>query len=274
MTSSPTRRRAVAALGALVTLAAVSVPTALGAIGTDADTTLTAPSVAAAPSVTERPDAWVEPVAAAAVAPESASAGDVITDPGAVDSEAIGIGPAIGEGIIRRISMSIDSAPEPAPAAAPPAPRAEPAADAAEGTDRESRRPGRDRRPARSADDDRIEIEVYGASIPEPPEVASSTTPETVLVEPDPSDPWRAVRECESRGNYATNTGNGFYGAYQFTIRTWDWVAGAIGRPDLVGVRPDRAAPADQDRMANALAFEVPGGGLGHWPVCGRLYGR
>ena len=69
------------------------------------------------------------------------------------------------------------------------------------------------------------------------------------------------------------NTGNGFFGAYQFTLSTWDWVASQIGRPDLVGVRPDLAAPSDQDRLAQALAFEVAGGGLRHWPVCGRFYG-
>jgi len=32
-----------------------------------------------------------------------------------------------------------------------------------------------------------------------------------------------STRMCESGGNYATNTGNGFYGAYQFTISTWHW---------------------------------------------------
>lgn len=91
--------------------------------------------------------------------------------------------------------------------------------------------------------------------------------------EPVPTyDPWAAVRQCESHGNYATNTGNGFYGAYQFTIGTWNWVASQV-LPAYVGVRPDQAPAWAQDRMAEALAFEVAGGGLHHWPVCGRLYG-
>lgn len=119
---------------------------------------------------------------------------------------------------------------------------------------------------------DLIEIDVHAAQVPDPPAPGASTTTETVLV-PEPYDPWQPVRMCESTDNYTINTGNGFYGAYQFTISTWNWVAGIIGRTDLVGVRPDRAAPADQDRMADALAFEVAGGGLGHWPVCGRYYG-
>jgi hypothetical protein len=117
-----------------------------------------------------------------------------------------------------------------------------------------------------------VPVEVHAAEVPDPPAPDSSTGSEVVLV-PKPYDPWLPVRRCESSNNYAVNTGNGFYGAYQFTISTWNWVAGLIGRDDLVGVRPDRAAPADQDRLAQALAFEVRGGGLGHWPVCGRYYG-
>ncbi len=121
-----------------------------------------------------------------------------------------------------------------------------------------------------------VEVEITVSALPDPPDVAASHTTTTVEVELEvvaTDAAWAAVRECESGGNYAINTGNGFYGAYQFTRSTWDWVAAAIGRDDLVGVRPDRAAPVDQDRLANALAFEVPGGGLQHWPVCGRRYG-
>ncbi len=91
--------------------------------------------------------------------------------------------------------------------------------------------------------------------------------------QPDTIDPWAGVRQCESGGNYSINTGNGFFGAYQFTLSTWDWVAGIVGREDLVGLRPDLAAPADQDSLAQSLGFEIAGGGLGHWPVCGAYYG-
>ena len=57
------------------------------------------------------------------------------------------------------------------------------------------------------------------------------------------------LRMCEAGGNYRTNTGNGFYGAYQFMIQTWNTIAGMSGRTDLIGVRPDLASPADQDMM-------------------------
>ncbi len=127
-----------------------------------------------------------------------------------------------------------------------------------------------------AVDDQPASVEITVSQLPDPPDVAASHATETVEV-PVPQvladDPWQAVRECESRGDYAINTGNGFYGAYQFTVSSWNWVTGRIGRQDLVGVRPDRAAPADQDTVAQALAFEVSGGGLRHWPVCGRRYG-
>jgi hypothetical protein len=63
---------------------------------------------------------------------------------------------------------------------------------------------------------------------------------------------------CESGGNYATNTGNGFYGAYQFTLSSWASVGGR-GRPDLAG-------PFEQDGRALRLRSIQ---GRGAWPVCG-----
>lgn len=98
-----------------------------------------------------------------------------------------------------------------------------------------------------------------------------------LLALPDPADsqadPWAPVRECESRGDYTiVSPGGVHHGAYQFTLSTWDAVAGQVA-PEWVGVLPSQAPAWVQDRMAQALAFEVPGGGLGHWPVCGALYG-
>ena len=61
------------------------------------------------------------------------------------------------------------------------------------------------------------------------------------------------IKQCESGGNYSAINPAGYYGAYQFGIGTWNSTASAIGRSDLVGVRPDQASPADQDAMAIAL---------------------
>jgi len=53
------------------------------------------------------------------------------------------------------------------------------------------------------------------------------------------------VRMRESGGNYATNTGNGYYGAYQFSLGTWAGVGGT-------GL-PSNASPAEQDMRAQML---------------------
>lgn len=62
----------------------------------------------------------------------------------------------------------------------------------------------------------------------------------------DPSaDQWLAVRKCESSNNYAINTGNGYYGAYQFDLATWRSVGGSG--------YPHQATPAEQDARALML---------------------
>jgi uncharacterized protein YabE (DUF348 family) len=68
-----------------------------------------------------------------------------------------------------------------------------------------------------------------------------------------------ALRMCETHGNYSTNTHNGFYGAYQFMISTWDSIARKAGRSDLIGVLPSDAAPADQDAMIIANTNKTAG---------------
>lgn len=89
--------------------------------------------------------------------------------------------------------------------------------------------------------------------------------------EPDEAGPspeqWEALRFCESSGNYGAISPTGNYrGAYQFSLQTWDWIAG-IYHERLVGVDPATAAPADQDAMAQSL-YDLRG--RGQWPVCGR----
>jgi hypothetical protein len=68
-----------------------------------------------------------------------------------------------------------------------------------------------------------------------------------------------AIAACESGGNPSTDTGNGFFGKYQFTQETWQAVGGT-GNP--------AAAPeAEQDRRAAQLYAQA---GPSQWPVCGR----
>ena len=73
-----------------------------------------------------------------------------------------------------------------------------------------------------------------------------------------PTD-FARLRACESGGNYRINTGNGYYGAYQFDLATWRSV-GFSGRPDL-------ASRATQDEAARRLQAAR---GWSPWPACSR----
>lgn len=69
---------------------------------------------------------------------------------------------------------------------------------------------------------------------------------------------WDAVAACESGGNWAINTGNGYYGGLQFTMGTWQSNGGAGS--------PHAASREEQIRVAeNVLQSQ----GIGAWPTCG-----
>lgn len=71
------------------------------------------------------------------------------------------------------------------------------------------------------------------------------------------------IKHRESDGQYdVVNSSSGAAGAYQFMPGTWNTTARAAGRPDLVGVNPSAASPADQDAMAQFLMATQ---GLGPW---------
>jgi murein L,D-transpeptidase YcbB/YkuD len=70
------------------------------------------------------------------------------------------------------------------------------------------------------------------------------------------------LRTCESGGNYQANTGNGFYGAYQFDLGTWH----GLGYSGL----PSDASPSTQDAAARELQSER---GWQPWPACSRKLG-
>jgi len=83
---------------------------------------------------------------------------------------------------------------------------------------------------------------------------------------------WAQLRRCESGNNYSVISSNGlWYGAYQFTLGTWDSVANRIGRTDLVGVLPSAAAPGDQGIMAKALYADR---GWQPWPPAVRMFNQ
>ena len=73
------------------------------------------------------------------------------------------------------------------------------------------------------------------------------------------SSAWDRIAACESGGNWAANTGNGYYGGLQFNLGTWHAYGGS-GRPDQ-NSRGAQIAVAERVRAAS--------GGYGAWPVCG-----
>ncbi len=70
---------------------------------------------------------------------------------------------------------------------------------------------------------------------------------------------WDAIAQCESGGNWATSTGNGFYGGLQFTMSTWRANGGA-GNP-VSATREQQIAVAERVLRSQ---------GIGAWPVCGK----
>ncbi len=72
---------------------------------------------------------------------------------------------------------------------------------------------------------------------------------------------WDAVAACESGGNWAINTGNGFYGGLQFDYGTWlSYGGGAYAQTANLATRSEQIAVAT--RLYNAR-------GSSPWPVCG-----
>src|SRR4051794_4670046 len=69
---------------------------------------------------------------------------------------------------------------------------------------------------------------------------------------------WDAVAQCESGGNWGTNTGNGFSGGLQFTPSTWA-ANGGSGSPEGAS-RSEQIAVAENVKRTQ---------GMGAWPVCG-----
>jgi hypothetical protein len=76
---------------------------------------------------------------------------------------------------------------------------------------------------------------------------------------------WERLAVCESGGNWAINTGNGYYGGLQFSSSTWN----AFGGAEFAS-RADLATPEEQMVVANRTLIEQ---GWGAWPSCSRSVG-
>jgi hypothetical protein len=78
----------------------------------------------------------------------------------------------------------------------------------------------------------------------------------------NPVSTWDKVAQCESGGNWATSTGNGFHGGLQFTASTWRSFGGS-GMPHQAS-RTEQIAVAE--RVLDAQGWKA-------WPACSRKLG-
>ena len=74
---------------------------------------------------------------------------------------------------------------------------------------------------------------------------------------------WDSLAQCESGGNWAINTGNGYYGGLQFSLGTWQAYGGA-GYPNQ---------QSRETQIAVATRLRDATGGYGSWPGCSAKLG-
>jgi len=86
--------------------------------------------------------------------------------------------------------------------------------------------------------------------------------PLAIAATPASATNWDAIAQCESSGNWNTNTGNGYYGGLQFTQSTWKAYGGT-----------GSAANASRDEQIAVAERVLQGQGIGAWPVCGKKGG-
>ncbi len=77
-----------------------------------------------------------------------------------------------------------------------------------------------------------------------------------------PASTWDALAQCESGGNWSTNTGNGYTGGLQFSPTTWAAYGGTGSAADAS--REQQIAVAEQVQAAQ---------GWGAWPSCAAQLG-
>lgn len=72
---------------------------------------------------------------------------------------------------------------------------------------------------------------------------------------------WDTVAACESGGNWAINTGNGYHGGVQFSQSTWSGFGGGEFAPS--------AHMATKEQQIIVAERTLAGQGKGAWPTCG-----
>lgn len=87
-------------------------------------------------------------------------------------------------------------------------------------------------------------------------------TPVATNFVPSDGSVWDRLAQCESGGNWAINTGNGFYGGIQFTTSSWAAVGGS-GMPNMA---------SREEQIARGQMLQARQG-WGAWPACSAKLG-
>lgn len=109
------------------------------------------------------------------------------------------------------------------------------------------------------------------AELPAPTPIAAPAPVRQVQSRPavvvDPSDPgvWDALAQCETGGNWATDSVPGFAGGLGFANGTW----ASNGGTDYA----DSAADASREQQIEIAQRVLEGSGWGAWPGCSSLLG-
>ncbi|MBW0117405.1 resuscitation-promoting factor, partial [Pseudonocardia abyssalis] len=107
-----------------------------------------------------------------------------------------------------------------------------------------------------------------GSTTPPTPRIVKVGTNDDVPQAPVVSDGgvWDRLVQCEATGNWAINTGNGYYGGLQFDRSTWH----AYGGGEYADL-PHQASREEQIAIATKVRDDR--GGYGAWPACSRKLG-
>jgi uncharacterized protein YabE (DUF348 family) len=114
-----------------------------------------------------------------------------------------------------------------------------------------------------------------GDTTPPTPRVVKVGTDDSIPAAPaapvapavDDGSVWDRLAQCESTGNWAINSGNGYYGGLQFDAGTWRAYGGSAYAP-----LPNKATREEQIAVAEKVRADR-GGGYGAWPACSRKLG-
>jgi hypothetical protein len=113
------------------------------------------------------------------------------------------------------------------------------------------------------------EVRMWQAWHAQDPAAAEAFAAEQAAADQATAEPprgvWDDLAQCESGGNWAINTANGYYGGLQFLDATWD----AYGGEEFAS-RADLATRGEQITVAERVRADV---GFRAWPACSRRLG-